>query len=58
MKFLIKHLKSFITSETGNSAVEYGVLLALIVLIAIASLQYMGASSNQAFSRVSSSLAK
>lgn len=53
MKFLQKLLKS----EGGVALAEYGVLIVLIVLVAIAGLQFLGASSNAAFSRVATSLA-
>jgi Flp pilus assembly pilin Flp len=53
MNFLRKLLKS----ERGAALAEYGVLIALIVLVAIASIQYMGASANASFSRVATSLA-
>ena len=53
MKFLRKLLKS----ERGVALAEYGVLIALIVLVAIAGLQFLGASCNASFSRVASSLA-
>lgn len=53
MKFLRKLLKS----DHAVAVAEYGVMIALIVLVSIALIQYIGASSNVAFSRVATSIA-
>ena len=55
-------MRSFITkflkSSHGNSAAEYGVLIALIVVAVLAALTALGDSANTAFSHVATSLAK
>lgn len=42
--------------ERGASLVEYGLLLALIVVVCIAALQFLGQSVSQNFSAVASAL--
>jgi len=46
----------FLKREDGPTAVEYAVMLALIVVVCIAAITAIGASSNQTFSRVGSSI--
>jgi pilus assembly protein Flp/PilA len=47
----------FLASEDGPTAVEYAVMLALIVVVCIAILQSMGTSISGTFSSVQSSIA-
>ena len=46
----------FVRAEDGPTAVEYAVMLALIVVVCIAAITAIGAASNQTFSSVGSSL--
>jgi pilus assembly protein Flp/PilA len=46
----------FIASEDGPTAVEYAVMLALIVVVCIAILQSLGTSMSGTFSSVQSSI--
>ena len=46
----------FLKREDGPTAVEYAVMLALIVVVCIAAITAIGAASNQTFSSVGSSL--
>jgi pilus assembly protein Flp/PilA len=51
-----KSLVSFLRDEDGPTAVEYAVMLALIVVICLAAIQFIGRSANNAFSKVGSAV--
>jgi len=42
----------FLTSEDGPTAVEYAVMLALIVVVCIAAIAFLGSGANNTFSNV------
>jgi pilus assembly protein Flp/PilA len=46
----------FLKREDGPTAVEYAVMLALIVVVCIAAITAIGSSSNTTFSRVGSAV--
>ena len=48
--------KRFIKDEEGATAVEYGVLIALIIAVCIIVIAAIGSQVNQAFSKVNSIL--
>jgi pilus assembly protein Flp/PilA len=50
-------IKNFIKDESGASAVEYGLLVALIAVVLIAAVSALGTSISQVFSRVSTTMA-
>ena len=56
MNKLIKNVVEFVKKEDGPTAVEYAVMLALIIVVCIAAVTTIGTSANQQFSRVGSSL--
>ena len=51
---LFKRLKTFLASQDGPTSVEYGVLLALIVITAIAAITLLGQKSRETFESVTS----
>jgi pilus assembly protein Flp/PilA len=51
-----KLMKSFIRDEEGATAVEYGVLIALIIAVCIIVIAAIGTQVNEAFSKVNSIL--
>ena len=51
-----KSLHSFAKDESGATAIEYGLIAALIAVAAIAALQSVGTSLIQMFTTVASSL--
>jgi pilus assembly protein Flp/PilA len=51
-------LIEFIKSEDGPTAVEYAVMLALIIVVCLASIQILGTNSNSAFNTVGKSIGK
>ncbi len=57
MKATLKNVVEFLKREDGPTAVEYAVMLALIVVVCIAAITAIGSASNQTFSRVGSAIA-
>ena len=51
--FLQVTMKQFCTNEDGATAIEYGLILALIVLVCVAAFTLLGSSSNGLWSNVS-----
>jgi pilus assembly protein Flp/PilA len=56
MKATLKNVVEFLKREDGPTAVEYAVMLALIVVVCIAAITAIGAASNQTFSSVGSAI--
>jgi len=56
MRRPLKAVVEFLKREDGPTAVEYAVVLALIVVVCIAAITAIGTGSNQTFSRVGSAL--
>jgi pilus assembly protein Flp/PilA len=54
---LVNKLKRFLTSEDGPTAVEYAVMLALIIIVCLISIQTLGTNANTTFTNVAGSLA-
>ncbi len=57
MKSLAKKLHRFLVSEDGPTAVEYAVMLALIVIVCLTAIQQLGQQANTTFQGVSSGIA-
>ena len=53
---MLHTLRSFAENEAGATAIEYGLIAALVSVAAIVSLQAMGTSLDNMFSSVSSTL--
>jgi pilus assembly protein Flp/PilA len=53
----LARITRFLTSEDGPTAVEYAVMLALIVVVCIAILQSLGTGVSGTFSSVQSTIA-
>jgi pilus assembly protein Flp/PilA len=56
MKSLAVKLHRFITSEDGPTAVEYAVMLSLIVIVCLTAITTIGTNANSVFSKVASSI--
>ena len=56
MKFLVKKLARFVRSDDGPTAVEYAVMLALIVAVCLASIRTLGTNTKTTFTRVANSI--
>ena len=52
MKLLAKKVHRFLVSEDGPTAVEYAVMLALIVIVCLAAIGSLGDAANDAFEAV------
>ncbi len=57
MRSLISKAQRFIKSEDGPTAVEYAVMLALIVIVCLAAVRAIGTNSKATFTNVSNSIA-
>jgi pilus assembly protein Flp/PilA len=53
---MLKRLNSFYHDESGATAIEYGLIAALVSVAAITALQAMGGSLKTMFNRVSTAL--
>ncbi len=49
-------IKKFLVSEDGPTAVEYAVMLALIVVVCLAAVSAVGSNANAKFNKVAQSL--
>jgi pilus assembly protein Flp/PilA len=54
-KFALK-LKKFLVSEDGPTAVEYAVMLALIIVVCLTAIQAVGTNAASTFNTVSSQI--
>jgi len=50
-KFLL-HARRFLVSEDGPTAVEYAVMLALIIVVCLTAIQAIGTNANTTFNSV------
>jgi pilus assembly protein Flp/PilA len=53
---LAKKVQRFLVSEDGPTAVEYAVMLALIVIVCLAAIQAIGTNASQAFQNVATQI--
>ncbi len=53
---MLKQLKSFCADESGATAIEYGLIAALVSVAAIGTLTTMGDTLNTLFTTVSNSM--
>ena len=56
MRQYTKSLVKFLKAEDGPTAVEYAVMLALIIVVCIAAITTLGSNANSTFSFVGSSI--
>jgi len=56
MKNFASSIARFLTSEDGPTAVEYAVMLALIVVVCLAAIQAIGTNATTTFTNVSNKL--
>jgi pilus assembly protein Flp/PilA len=57
MRKLTEKFVSFLKKEDGPTAVEYAVMLALIIVVCIAAITTLGSNANSTFSLVANKLA-
>jgi len=56
MKKLQQWVVDFLAKEDGPTAVEYAVMLALIIVVCLAAITTIGTNSSQTFSKIGSSI--
>ncbi len=56
MKSLALKLRRFLVSEDGPTAVEYAVMLALIVIVCLTAISTLGTKASTEFSNIAASL--
>jgi pilus assembly protein Flp/PilA len=56
MKSLATKVQRFLVSEDGPTAVEYAVMLALIVIVCLTAIRSVGTSASETFTNVAEEL--
>lgn len=56
MQFFANKVRRFLASEDGPTAVEYAVMLALIVIVCLTAIQAIGTNANSTFNSIANSL--
>ena len=56
MKLLLTKVRSFLASEDGPTAVEYAVMLSLIVVVCLTAITSIGTKASSVFSKVANSI--
>lgn len=56
MKNLLNNVKNFLESEDGPTAVEYAVMLSLIVIVCLTAIRAVGTNANTKFEAVRDAL--
>ena len=56
MSKFVSSFKKFIVSEDGPTAVEYAVMLALIIVVCLAAVSAVGSNANAKFNKVATFL--
>jgi pilus assembly protein Flp/PilA len=57
MKSFVNKVRRFMVSEDGPTAVEYAVMLALIVVVCLGTIATIGTNANSQFSNIATKLA-
>lgn len=58
MKNFTTKVQRFLKSEDGPTAVEYAIMMALIVIVCITSIQTIGSNANTAFDTIGAEIGK
>jgi len=56
MRKLVERVKNFLAREDGPTAVEYAVMLALIIVVCITAITALGTNANKTFTSVGNSI--
>ncbi len=56
MKSLAQKVQRFLVSEDGPTAVEYAVMLALIIIVCLAAISTVGKNANTQFNKIANSI--
>lgn len=57
LQLFVSKTRRFLSSEDGPTAVEYAVMLALIVIVCLTAIQSVGTNANTTFTNVAASIA-
>lgn len=57
MHKLIQRVSQFVRSEDGPTAVEYAVMLALIIIVCLTAIRTLGSNAKTSFNNTANSLA-
>jgi pilus assembly protein Flp/PilA len=57
MRKFALHVANFLKREDGPTAVEYAVMLALIIVVCITAITALGTNANKTFTNVSNAIA-
>lgn len=57
MMHIANKMRRFLTSEDGPTAVEYAVMLALIIIVCLVAINAIGTNANTTFQNVANSIA-
>jgi pilus assembly protein Flp/PilA len=57
MRKLVHEAVAFLKAEDGPTAVEYAVMLALIIVVCLVAITALGTNANQTFTTVSNEIA-
>ena len=56
MKSIVSKVQRFLKSEDGPTAVEYAIMLALIVIVCLTAIQAIGTNASSAFNDIATQL--
>ena len=56
MMLIVTKTRRFLASEDGPTAVEYAVMLALIIIVCLVAIQSVGTQTNTVFTNVAGSI--
>jgi pilus assembly protein Flp/PilA len=56
MRKFVESVKNFLQKEDGPTAVEYAVMLALIIVVCITAITALGTNANKTFTTVSNAV--
>ena len=56
MIHIVKRIQCFLRSEDGPTAVEYAVMLALIIIVCLVAIQSLGTNTKTTFTNVANSI--
>jgi pilus assembly protein Flp/PilA len=56
VKRFIANVREFLENEDGPTAVEYAVMLALIIVVCLAAISTIGSNASRTFSKVGSAI--
>jgi pilus assembly protein Flp/PilA len=57
MRSFLQNVRGFLTREDGPTAVEYAVMLALIIVVCLVAITALGTNANATFTTVSTKIA-